>query len=72
VLDWKECGEVERHAEVMCNAWVFKGTRVPVKALFENLQDGAKAHEFAEGFPTVHIDQVQAVLAFAQSSLAAA
>jgi uncharacterized protein (DUF433 family) len=72
MLDWKQCKEVERHAEVMRGAWVFRGTRVPVETLFENLQDGAKVNEFTEWFPTVRLDQVHAVLAFAQKSLAAA
>jgi uncharacterized protein (DUF433 family) len=56
----------------MSGTWVFKGTRVPVGTLFENLQDGAKVGEFAEWFPSVHLAQVHEVLAFAQKSFAAA
>ncbi|MCA8995178.1 MAG: DUF433 domain-containing protein, partial [Planctomycetaceae bacterium] len=41
VKDWTECDAVERHPHVVSGAWVFKGTRVPVSALFENLRDGA-------------------------------
>ncbi len=63
---------MERHPEVMSGAWVFKGTRVPVETLFENLHDGAKISEFAEWFPSVQLTQVHEVLAFAQKSLAAA
>ena len=66
MLDWKECLEVERQPDVMSGVWVFRGTRVPVETLFENLQDGAKVHEFAEWFPSVRLDQVHAFLAFAQ------
>jgi uncharacterized protein (DUF433 family) len=56
----------------MSNAWVFRGTRVPVAALFENLNDGAKALDFVEWFPSVTLEQVHSVLSFAQGSLAAA
>jgi uncharacterized protein (DUF433 family) len=35
----------------MSGAWVFKGTRVPVRALFENLQGGAHVADFLEWFP---------------------
>jgi uncharacterized protein (DUF433 family) len=72
MLNWSECAEVERHDEIMGGAWVFKGTRVPVKALFENLNDGAKAQEFIEWFPSVNLHQVRSVLSFAQKSLVAA
>jgi len=51
---------------------VFKGTRVPVASLFENLDDGAKAEEFVEWFPAVKLEQVHAVLSFVQKSLLAA
>ena len=35
------CPAVERVPERVSGAWVFKGTRVPVRALFENLEEGA-------------------------------
>lgn len=69
MLDWKQCEEVERKPGVMNNAWVFKGTRVPVEVLFENLQGGAKIDEILAWFPTVKVNQVQSVLSFAQKSL---
>ena len=53
-------------------AWVFQGTRVPVKALFENLQDGATVHEFLEWFPGVRREQAVAVLEFAEQTLVTA
>ena len=62
MLDWNQCTEVERHPDVMSGAWVFKGTRVPVKALFENLEDGARVNDFIEWFPGVTHRQVEAVL----------
>lgn len=53
-------------------AWLFVGTRVPVKALFENLEGGATVTEFLEWFPGVAREHVDAVLDHAQASLAEA
>ncbi len=50
MLDWVSCPEVERSSEKVSGAWVFKGTRVPVRALFENLEAGAGIEEFLECF----------------------
>jgi uncharacterized protein (DUF433 family) len=49
---------------------LFKGTRVPVTALFENLESGATVVDFSEWFPGVTGEQVGAVLAHAEQSLA--
>jgi uncharacterized protein (DUF433 family) len=72
MLNWNDCPEVEKHADVVSGAWVFKGTRVPVKALFENLEDGARVSDFIEWFPGVSRRQVEAILEFAEKSLTAA
>ena len=72
VIDWSQCSAVERHPEKVSGAWVFKGTRVPVRALFENLQGGARVEDFLEWFPGVSREQVNAVLHHAEQSLAAA
>jgi uncharacterized protein (DUF433 family) len=53
----------------MSGLWVFRGTRVPVRALFENLEDGATVADFLEWFPGVRREQVDAVLDFAMHSL---
>ena len=72
MLDWSECPAVERIPGKVSGAWLFKGTRVPVKALFENLEGGATAAEFLEWFPGVTREQVDAVLEHAQRRLAEA
>lgn len=72
MIDWSQCAAVERHADKVSGAWVFKGTRVPVRALFENLQGGACVEDFLQWFPGVTRDQVNAVLQHAEESLAAA
>jgi uncharacterized protein (DUF433 family) len=69
MLDWTQCSEVERTAEKVSGVWVFKGTRVPVKALFENLEDGARIDDFLQWFPGVARHQVEAVLEHAGRSL---
>ena len=69
MLDWSQCAAVERTAGKVSGAWIFKGTRIPVKALFENLEDGARVEDFLEWFPGVGRDQVAAVLRHAEQSL---
>ena len=59
---WENCEAVERHPDRVSGAWVFRGTRVPVAALFENLGDGASIEEFLVWFPAVERSQVEAVL----------
>jgi uncharacterized protein (DUF433 family) len=72
MLNWSTCPAVERNPNRVSGAWLFKGTRVPVKALFENLEEGATVVEFLEWFPGVSREQVVAVLNHAEKSLAAA
>jgi uncharacterized protein (DUF433 family) len=70
MLDWKHCPAVEQVPGKVSGAWVFRGTRVPVRALFENLEGGANVDDFLEWFPGVSRDQVEAVLEHATLSLA--
>ncbi len=72
MLDWSQCAAVERTPRKVSGAWVFRDTRVPVKALFENLEDGARVDDFLEWFPGVTREQAEAVLRHAEQSLAAA
>ena len=59
---WEASPEVERDPERVSGAWVFRGTRVPVAALFENLREGASIQEFLDWFPGVGRSQVESVL----------
>ena len=70
MLDWTQCPAVERAEGKVSGAWLFCGTRAPVKALFENLEDGATVENFLEWFPGVKREQAQAVLGFTERSLA--
>jgi len=69
MLDWTTCPAVERHPEKVSGAWVFRGTRVPVSALFSNLEGGATIDEFLEWFPGVSREQVKIVLEHTARSL---
>ena len=70
MIDWNTCPGVERSPGRVSGAWVFGGTRVPVRALFENLEDGASVDDFLEWFPGVARAQIEAVLDHASASLA--
>lgn len=70
MLDWGDCQQVERSEDKLSGAWVFRGTRVPVRALFENLETGATIDQFLEWFPGVTLEQAAAVLVHAEQSLA--
>lgn len=67
---WENLEAVERLPDRLHGAWVFRGTRVPVAALFENLRDGATVDQFLEWFPGVSRGQVEAVLTFEAEMLA--
>jgi uncharacterized protein (DUF433 family) len=67
---WETLDAIERDPDRVSGAWVFRGTRVPVAALFENLRDGATVDEFLEWFPGVERVQVEAVLDYELETLA--
>jgi len=69
--NWDSCPEVERQAGKVSGAWVFKGTRVPVRALFENLEGGASIDDILEWFPGVTRRQVETVLEHVSADLVA-
>jgi uncharacterized protein (DUF433 family) len=72
MIDWSTCPAVESDPERVSGAWVFRGTRVPVAALFENLEDGVPVGEFEHLFPGVTLAQARAVLEHAARSALAA
>ena len=69
MLDWSTCQAVEQNPGIASGGWVFRGTRVPVHALFDNIEDGATVAQFLEWFPGVTRAQVEAVLEHAARSL---
>ncbi|NQV09592.1 MAG: DUF433 domain-containing protein [Cyanobacteria bacterium] len=71
-LSWAGCSAVERDPQRLSGAWVFRGTRIPVAALFENLEDDVSLAEFVELFPGVSLEQSRLVLEHAARSTSAA
>jgi uncharacterized protein (DUF433 family) len=67
-LDWSQCPAVESVPGRLNGAWVFRGTRMPVSAVFENLEAGATIEEIMEQFAVTR-EQINAVLEFAARSL---
>jgi uncharacterized protein (DUF433 family) len=63
-MNWADCPAVEQDPQRVSGAWVFCGTRIPVAALFQNLEDGVSLTEFVEIFPGVTIEQSRQVAEF--------
>lgn len=67
-LDWSKCPAVESVPGRLGGAWVFRNTRMPVSAVFENLEAGASIDDIVQQFDVTR-EQVNAVLEFAARSL---
>jgi uncharacterized protein (DUF433 family) len=52
-LDWSQCPAVESIPGKVSGAWVLRGTRMPVKTLFENLEAGMSIEEVMEQSPAI-------------------
>jgi uncharacterized protein (DUF433 family) len=72
MLNWLQCESVERVPGRVSGAFVFKGTRLPVVTLFENLEAGATVSDFLAWYEGVTREQVLDVLRHAERSLVAA
>src|SRR5438309_4570591 len=68
-LDWSQCPAVESIPGKVSGAWVFKGTRLPVATVIENLED-LSIEEVMEEFDVTR-EQITAVLEFVAQSLKA-
>ena len=68
MIDWNTCPSVELNPELVSGAWVFRGTRVPVMALFENVKDDVTINEFVELFPGLELIHARSVLEHAAKS----
>jgi uncharacterized protein (DUF433 family) len=68
-MDGALCDAVDRSAGKLGGTWCFRGTRLPVAALFEHLDQDSTIDEFLEWFPSVSRQQVHEVLACASNSL---
>jgi uncharacterized protein (DUF433 family) len=68
-LDWSQCPAVESIPGKVSGAWVLRGTRMPVAAIFENIEAGANIDDIMEWFDGLDREQVKAVIQFAARSL---
>ena len=62
MIDWEKCPAVERVPGKVSGNWVFKGTRLPVYTLFENLAGGATIYDFIEWFGGAEESDLKSVL----------
>jgi uncharacterized protein (DUF433 family) len=69
VLDWSQCEAVESVPGKVSGAWVLRGTRMPVSAIFDNIAAGASIDDLMEWFDGLDREQVKAVIEFAARSL---
>jgi uncharacterized protein (DUF433 family) len=68
-LDWSQCSAAESVPGKVSGAWVLKGTRMPVSAIFENLEAGASLADIMEWYDGLDREQIKAVIEFAARSL---
>jgi len=68
-LDWSQCAAVESVPGKVSGAWVLKGTRMPVSAIFEDLEAGASLNQILQWYDGLDREQVKAVIEFAARSL---
>jgi uncharacterized protein (DUF433 family) len=67
-LDWSQYPAVESVPGKVSGAWVLRGSRTPVKVLFENLEAGMSIEEVIQQFPVTR-EQLDIVMAFVARSL---
>ena len=65
IIDWNQCPDVERTADTLGGAWRIKGHRIPVQAILDNAEDCSPEEIATEIFPSVSVEVVRRILAFA-------
>ncbi len=71
MTDWSKCPGVEQIPGKVSGAWLFTDTRLPVYALFENLEAGATVEDFMEWFQMEEEWKIRSVLQHVADSLKA-
>jgi uncharacterized protein (DUF433 family) len=69
MIDWNLCPDVERIPGKVSGRWLVKGTRVPVDDLLANAVDQTPEQIVAEVYPSLPLDRVRRVIAFARSAV---
>lgn len=62
---------IVKNKDILGGTPVFRGTRVPIQALFDYLQGGETLEDFLQGFPTVTRESAVAALEEAKELLLA-
>jgi uncharacterized protein (DUF433 family) len=66
-VDWSACAEVESVPGKVGGKPVVKGTRVPAETILVDEELGASPEETHESFPSVSVEAIRSILAYAHS-----
>lgn len=66
MIPWKDCPDVERIPGKVSGRWLMKGTRIPAQAVLDNAEDFTPEQIVAEIYPSLPLDRVKRVIAFAR------
>jgi uncharacterized protein (DUF433 family) len=64
-MNWLECEEIEAVPGKMGGRPVIKGTRIEPETLVHDFDLGSPVEEIHENFPTVPVDTIRRLVAFA-------
>jgi uncharacterized protein (DUF433 family) len=65
IMDWTHCPEIERIAGRVGGRPVIRGTRIEPDTIVTDFELGSPVEEIHENFPTVTLDTIKKVIAFA-------
>lgn len=68
MIPWENCPDVERIPGKVSGAWLIKGTRIPADAVVENAEDATPEEIVAEIYPSLRLDVVKRIIAFADEA----
>ena len=69
MIPWKDCPDVERIPGKVSGRWLMKGTRIPVQAVLDNAEDFTPEEIVSEIYPSLTLDRVKRVIAFAREGV---
>ncbi len=68
MVDWSGCDDVEQIAGKVSGAWLLKGTRIRADDVLTNAVDQTAEEIVAEVYPSLPLDRVKRVIAFARQA----
>lgn len=68
MIPWENCPDVERIPGKVSGAWLIKGTRIPADAVVENAADATPEEVVAKIYPSLRLDVVWRIVAFANDA----